>query len=205
MAQSITRLLPNRSIDEKDVINFYSLDAASGEAGTFVKVVDADLSKDSVQYVNRPDAFLNNLGNATSQYPEVPYKVGETTGTGDAGAVLGMLLKDVRETDENGQKLHFYNQKRDELQCLLSGEAVPILTAGVVEINARGLEGGVAPNINDAAVLGANGKVTGVAYASLSAAQKDAVVGKFIGTGIRVSQQSTDAFGGAYAKLKFSI
>jgi hypothetical protein len=205
MAQSITRLLPNRSIDEKDVINFYSLDAASGEAGTFVKVVDADLSKDSVQYVNRPDAFLNNLGNATSQYPEVPYKVGETTGTGDAGAVLGMLLKDVRETDENGQKLHFYNQKRDELQCLLSGEAVPILTAGVVEINARGLEGGVAPNINDAAVLGANGKVTGVAYASLSAEQKDAVVGKFIGTGIRVSQQSTDAFAGAYAKLKFSI
>jgi hypothetical protein len=205
MAQSITRLLPNRSIDEKDVINFYSLNAASGEAGTFVKVVDADLSKDSVQYVNRPDAFLNNLGNATSQYPEVPYKVGETTGTGDAGAVLGMLLKDVRETDENGQKLHFYNQKRDELQCLLSGEAVPILTAGVVEINARGLEGGVAPNINDAAVLGANGKVTGVAYASLSAEQKDAVVGKFIGTGIRVSQQSTDAFAGAYAKLKFSI
>jgi len=205
MAQSITRLLPNRSIDEKDVINFYSLNAASGEAGTFVKVVDADLSKDSVQYVNRPDAFLNNLGNATSQYPEVPYKVAETTGTGDAGAVLGMLLKDVRETDENGQKLHFYNQKRDELQCLLSGEAVPILTAGVVEINARGLEGGVAPNINDAAVLGANGKVTGVAYASLSAEQKDAVVGKFIGTGIRVSQQSTDAFAGAYAKLKFSI
>jgi len=205
MAQSITRLLPNRSIDEKDVINFYSLNAASGEAGTFVKVVDADLSKDSVQYVNRPDAFLNNLGNATSQYPEVPYKVGETTGTGDAGAVLGMLLKDVRETDENGQKLHFYNQKRDELQCLLSGEAVPILTAGVVEINARGLEGGVAPNINDAAVLGANGKVTGVAYASLSTEQKDAVVGKFIGTGIRVSQQSTDAFAGAYAKLKFSI
>lgn len=205
MAQSITRLLPNRSIDEKDVINFYSLNAASGEAGTFVKVVDADLSKDSVQYVNRPDAFLNNLGNATSQYPEVPYKVGETTGTGDAGAVLGMLLKDVRETDENGQKLHFYNQKRDELQCLLSGEAVPILTAGVVEINARGLEGGVAPNINDAAVLGANGKVTGVAYASLTTEQKDAVVGKFIGTGIRVSQQSTDAFAGAYAKLKFSI
>lgn len=205
MAQLITRLLPDRDIDPKDEINFYALNTASGEAGTFVKVVDADLSKDAVQYVNRPDAFLNTLGNATSQYPECPYKVGETSGTGDAGQVLGMLLRDVREVDENGEKLHFYNQKKEELQCVVSGEVVPIATAGRVELNSRGLEGGVVPNINDAAVLGANGKVTGVAYASLSAEQKDAVVGKFIGTGIRVSQQSTDGNAGVYAKLQFSV
>lgn len=205
MAQLITRLLPDRNIDEKDVINLYSLNTASGEAGTFVKVVDCDLSKDPVQYVNRPDAFLNSLGNATSQYPEVPYKVAETSGTGDAGAVLGMLLRDVREVDENGQKLEFYNEKKEELQCVVSGEANLIATAGIVDLNLRGLEGGVVPNINDAAVLGANGKVTGVAYASLSTEQKDAVVGKFIGTGIRVSQQSTDSLAGVYAKLKFSI
>jgi len=205
MAQSITRLLPNRSINENDVINFYSLNTASGEAGTFVKVVDADLSKDAVQYVDGPDGFANTLGNGTSQYPEVPYKVGETSGTGDAGAVLGMLLRDVRETDENGEKLLFYPDKKAQLQCVVSGEANPIATRGTVELNVRGLEGGVCPNVNDAAVLGANGKVTGVAYSALSTEQKDATVGKFIGTGIRVSENTTDAHEGVYAYLKFSI
>ena len=194
MAQSITRLLPNRSINENDVINFYSLNTASGEAGTFVKVV-----------VDRPDGFANTLGNGTSQYPEVPYKVGETSGTGDAGAVLGMLLRDVRETDENGEKLLFYPDKKAQLQCVVSGEANPIATRGTVELNVRGLEGGVCPNVNDAAVLGANGKVTGVAYSALSTEQKDATVGKFIGTGIRVSENTTDAHEGVYAYLKFSI
>lgn len=205
MAQSITRLLPNRNVDPNDVINLYSYDAASGEAGTFVKVSAAQLDKDAVQYVNRAGAFQNALGNATSQYPEVPYKVSSTTGTGDAGSVLGILLRDVREVDENGESLHFYPEKKEELQCVVSGEAVPIATAGVVEINIRGLEGGVVPNINDAAVLGADGKVTGVAYSDLSIEQRDATVGKFIGTGLRVSQQNTDAFAGGYALLKFSI
>lgn len=205
MAQLITRLQPNRSINENDVINFYSLNTASGEAGTFVKVVDADLSKDPVQYVNRPDAFANGLGNATSQYPEVPYKVGVASGTGDAGAVLGMLLRDVRETDENGEKLLFYPEKKAQLQCVVSGEANPIATRGTVELNVRGLEGGVVPNVNDAAVLGANGQLTGVAYASLTTEQKNASVGKFIGTGIRVSEQTTDALAGPYALLKFSL
>jgi hypothetical protein len=205
MAQSITRLLPNRNVDPNDVINLYSYDAASGEAGTFVKVSAARLDEDAVQYVNRAGAFQNTLGNATSQYPEVPYKVSPTTGTGDAGSVLGILLRDVREVDENGESLHFYPEKKEELQCVVSGEANPIATAGVVELNARGLEGGVVPNINDAAVLGADGKVTGVAYSDLSAEQKDATVGKFIGTGLRVSQQNTDAFAGAYALLKFSV
>ena len=204
MAQQITRLLPYRNYDDNDIINEFSFDQSSGEAGTFVKVVAADLSRDPVEYTTS-SYFGNTLGNATSEYPEVVNKVGVTSGTGDAGAVLGMLHRDVRDTDENGEKLHFYPQKREQLQCVLSGEAVPILTEGTVDINARGLEGGVCPNINDAAVLGANGQVTGVAYASLSAAQKDAVVGKFIGTGIRVSQQSTDAFAGVYARLKFSI
>lgn len=204
MAQSITRLLPYRNYDEKNVYNEYSFNAGSGEAGTFVKIVSANLSDGPVDYVNS-SYFQNTLGNATSQYPEVPQKVGVAAGTGDGGAIFGMLLRDVRETDENGEKLRFYPQKKAELQCAESGEAVPILTAGIVDLNVRGLAGGVAPAIGSKAVLSTNGQVTGVAFASLSTEQKDAVVGTFIGTGIRESQQNTDAFAGAYARLKFSL
>lgn len=205
MAQNITRLLPYRNINEKDIEVEYAFDGTSGEAGTFVKVTAANLTEDAVKLVNRPDAFLNSLGNATSKYPEVTRKVAATSGTGDAGVVLGMILRDVREVDENGEKLINYPQKKEDLQCVLSGEANLIATRGVVDITERGLAGGVCPSVGDAAVLAADGKVTGVAYASLSTEQKDAMVGQFIGTGNRESQQDTDAFAGAYARLKFSV
>lgn len=203
MAQQITRLLPTRSINEKDVINSYSFDSNSGEAGTFVKVSAGNLNLDPVEYGDF-GPFANNLGNATSQYPYVPQKV-TTAGTGDAGLIIGMLLRDVREVDENGEKLLYYPQKKYELQCVLSGEAVPIASRGVVDINVRGLAGGVCPNVGDAAVVVADGKVTGVAFGSLTTAQKNVMVGTFIGTGSRESQQDTDFAAGNYARLKFSV
>jgi hypothetical protein len=212
MAQLITRLMPNRTIAEGDKINEYSLNTASGEAGTFVKVVAGDLSKDPVQYVNS-SYFVNEMGFATSQYPEVTRKVGVVNGalngTGaiaDAPLILGMILNDVRNTDENGEKLHFYPQKKAELQCVVSGEAVPIATRGIVDLFVpRALAGGVVPNVNDLAVIADNGKVTGVAASALTALQAPGVVGKFIGTGNRESQQTPDALAGAYARLKFSV
>jgi hypothetical protein len=203
MAQQITRLLPNRSINEKDVINTYSFDSNSGEAGTFVKVSAGNLTLDPVEYGDF-GPFANSLGNATSQYPFVPQKV-STAGTGDAGLVLGMLLRDVREFDENGERLLYYPQKKFDLQCVLSGEAVPVATRGTVDINVRGLAGGISPNVGDAAVVVAGGKVTGVAYGSLTDAQKAVTVGSFIGTGLRESQQNTDFAAGPYARLKFSV
>ncbi len=204
MAQVITRLLPNRNFDPKSEVNMFALDAASGEAGTFVKVSAANLSDDPVAYVNRPDAFANSLGNATSQYPEVTRKV-TAAGTGDGGVVIGMITRDVREIDENGESLHFYPQKKEELQCVVSGEANPIVSRGTVEVNVRGLAGGVAPNVGDLAVLAANGQITGVSAASASAQQKADTVGTILGTGLRVSQQSTDSLAGPYAMLKFSV
>jgi hypothetical protein len=197
--------MPYRDIDEKSKVNGFSLNTASGEAGSFVKVVSAELTKDPVAYVNS-SYYGKTLGNATSQFPEVIHKVGLTSGTGDAGQVLGMLLNDVRTVDENGESLLFYPIKKTELQCVFSGEAVPIATEGIVDLFVpRALEGGVVPAINSAAVLGANGKVTGVAFSALSTEQRNAVVGKFIGTGFRESQQTTDSRAGAYARLKFSV
>ena len=55
MANEITRLLPFRQYDDNDVINFYSLDTITGEAGSVVRVSEADLDKQPVEYRSRGD------------------------------------------------------------------------------------------------------------------------------------------------------
>jgi hypothetical protein len=208
MANEITRLLPFRSYDENDVINFYSLDTITGEAGSLVRVSSANLDLQPVEYTSRgdSDSWVEQQGNALSLYPQVPYKVTKVSTTGAALHPLGILLRDVRSKDENGENLLYYPEKREELQCVVSGQAVPIATKGIFTMNVRGLAGGVAPNINDVAQASVNGTVTGVTTTAANHhTHKAHGVGKFIGTGQRVSQSSTDAFAGNYAILKLEL
>lgn len=200
---TITRLLPYRNYAEENVINMFSLDTITGEAGSLVKISSANLDLDPVNLITRSDSlgFQNYMGNATSLYPEVPHKVTKVTTTGERP--LGILLRDVRSVDENGENLQYYPRKKEELQCVISGEAVPVLTRGIVTLNARALAGGVAPAINSYALPAANGTFTGVA--APSDAQRPWVVGKFIATGSRESQQDTDEYAGVYAMLKLEL
>jgi hypothetical protein len=71
MANTISRLLPFRQYSEQEVINFYSLDEATGEAGSLVRVSSANLDLDPIQYTTRSDSnsYLNTIGHATSLYP----------------------------------------------------------------------------------------------------------------------------------------
>ena len=59
-----------------------------------------------------------------------------TTCTSGSGAnkdvPLGMLLYDVREDDENGEKLIFNPHKAAENDFVIGGQAVPVLTHGIV-------------------------------------------------------------------------
>ena len=205
MANEITRLLPFRQYDENDVINFYSLDAETGEAGSVVRVSSANLDEEPVKYVERGDSnsYDNTLGHGLSLYPEVPYKVTKMTGTGTNLRPLGILLRDVRAKDENGENLLYYPEKKEELQCVVSGEAVPIATKGLFTINVNGLTNGVAPAVNSWALPSLNGTLTEVATTAAAHHTHHAhAVGQFIATGNRVSQGTTDAFAGAYAILK---
>ena len=208
MANEITRLLPFRSYDDNDVINFYSLDTITGEAGSVVRVSAANLDEQPVEYTSRGDAdsWVEQQGNALSLYPQVPYKVTKVSDTGAAIHPLGILLRDVRAKDENGENLLYYPEKREELQCVVSGQAVPIATKGIFTLNVRGLTDGVIPNINDIAQPSKNGTVTGVTTTLANHhIRKAHGIGKFIGTGQRVSQSSTDAFAGNYAILKLEL
>ena len=205
MAYEITRLLPFRQYDDNDVINFYSLDAETGEAGSVVKVSAADLQDEPVQYTQRgdSDSWQTTMGNALSMYPEVPYKLTKVSDTGGGVRPLGILLRDVRNKDENGENLLYYPRKKEELQCVVSGEAVPVATKGIFTINVNGLTNGVAPTINQWALPSKNGTVTGVS-ATVVNHHITAVhsIGEFIATGYRESGPTPDAFAGAYAILK---
>lgn len=206
MANSITRLLPLRDYDEHDVINMYSYDSDSGEAGTLVKVAAGNLSLDPVDYVARDTANGGwaSYAHTRSQYPEVPLKV-TAAGATDTGNILGMMLRDVRETDENGEKLMFYPIKKAELQCVCSGEVVPIAERGKFAVMAKGFANEVAPGVGDFLLPAAAGKLTGVAAATSTATQRELSVGKVLGTGYRSSEQDTDEFEGAWAYLTLNV
>jgi hypothetical protein len=205
MANEITRLLPFRQYDDNDVINFYSYDLETGEAGSVVKVSAADLQDEPVQYTQRgdSDSWQTTMGNGLSMYPEVPYKVTKVSATGAGVRPLGIMLRDVRNKDENGENLLYYPRKKDELQCVVSGEAVPVATKGLFTINSKGLGGGIAPAINSWAVPSDNGTISGVTTtAAAHHTHHVHSIGQFIATGYRESGPTTDAFAGAYAILK---
>jgi hypothetical protein len=138
-------------------------------------------------------------------YPETPYKVTKVSDTGAGVRPLGILLRDIRNKDENGENLLYYPEKKAELQCVVSGEAVPIATKGIFTLNVRGLTDGVVPAINSFAVPSKNGTVTGLASTVVNHAHHHAhSIGEFIATGLRESGPTTDAFAGAYAILKLN-
>ena len=210
MANTISRLLPFRQYSEQEVINFYSLDAATGEAGSLVRVSSANLDLDPIQYTTRGDAnaYLNTLAHASSLYPAVPYKVTKVTGTGDflTGA-LGIMLRDVRTVDENGQNLLYYPEKKAELQCVVSGEAVPVAAKGVFTFSQNAFENGstVRPAVGDWVVPATNGLLTGVGTPTLKTTYAAFKVGTVLATGTRESTQDADFATGYYAMVKIDL
>lgn len=195
MANDITKLLPFRQYDENDVINLFSFDGGEVGAGSIVKITSADLNSDAVQYSD--GGFLNAIGNATSQYASVPLKV-QAADSGEAA--LGILLRDVREEDENGEKIRFYPEKKAELQCVASGEAVPVATKGVFTFTEDAFDGGTVPApmtslaVRDGGALG-------------EAGVGEDVVGMILATGSRETQGegAADAFEGDYAMVKIEL
>ena len=71
-------------------------------------------------------AYANTVSERYGVSADVQYTEG-----GADEAALGLTLYDVREYDENGEALKFNPRKQDELQSVLSGQAVPIATRGV--------------------------------------------------------------------------
>lgn len=221
------RLLPFRQYNEHFVVNLFSLDvsgatlsgfthAASGahDAGTLVKVTDgswaagepAGYGSDG-QGSAELNAYLGETGYphvGRNVNPEASPKFEVASGT---DIVLGVTLNQTLAFDENGEKLLYYRQKALELQAVLPGEVVPVLTKGIITVAASAVIPGNEPSVGDLVSLGAGGKFRA------EGGSGNTVVGKCLGVGNRgdvYDPQSADYFAGdgstgAYYIIKIDL
>lgn len=192
MASEITKLLPFRQYDDNDVINMFAHSGTDIGAGTIVKVSAANLDDDLIDLVDAGDAFLTTQGNAYSPLAVNPLKVA-TANSGDVA--LGIAVRDVRDTDENGEKLRFYPQKKEELQCVLSGESLPVATKGVFTFLEGAFSGALLPAPATELGIRADGKLA-------EAVAADTVVGTVLATGTRAAG---DTHAGEYAIVNINF
>ncbi len=127
-------LRPFRQINENDVVNLFALDAGTAVKGNLVKLhvgwkADDDLSTTSIS------SYDNTVSDRYNTVARVKL-------TGSADVVFGMLLHDVAEVDENGEKLIWHPRKAHEMQVSLDGQVVPVLTRGIVMVNGIEVAGG---------------------------------------------------------------
>lgn len=187
------RLLPFRQYNEHDVVNLFSLDtsaltlanmthASNGawDAGVIVKVSNGDMTQEPVvDGTNQLQSYLGKTdyphvgGNA---YSEVPLKVSIADGAADVP--VGVTLRQTIAFDENGEKLLYYKQKLLELQGVLPGEAVPVLTKGIITVAESGVAG--TPTAGAKVYLGTGGNV-----GKFTTNSGNAEVGVCLGTGDR--------------------
>tara|TARA_R100000808_G_scaffold11976_1_gene30267 strand:- start:3063 stop:3608 length:546 start_codon:yes stop_codon:yes gene_type:complete len=124
-----TTLRPFRDYDEHDVINLFSLSGDVTNGVTKGHMVKLQAGWSNTAELDRLGAVGSSYANTVSERYGVAAKVA-VAGSGDS--VLGMMLYDVKETDENGEKFIFNPRKAAENDVVLSGQAVPVMTRGIV-------------------------------------------------------------------------
>ena len=131
-------LKPFRQYDEHDVINLFTFNGTSGTNGVLLqagKLVDihtgwkadddqVDLSSSASGTSNGMDLSGKVLSNTWSLNAKV-----QATDVGDTA--IGMTLVAMRDEDENGEKLIYNPRKAAEMQVVVSGQAVPVVTKGL--------------------------------------------------------------------------
>ncbi len=173
--------MPFRDYSEHEVLNFFACNEVATK-GSLVKPVrswkaEGASDKKTAGPLNlgpsSPGAVYNNT---VTQNFELIGQVSVTVNHNDTPAPIGILLKDVREFDENGEKLIYNSRKAAEMDVIIKDiQAAPILTRGLILVNDidetnRG-GGGGAPDVGDAAYAGANGSI---------ATDGIVVIGKFL-------------------------
>lgn len=130
---------PFRDIDEHNV---FALASWSGSLPALKgQLVQLSSGWDSDQELQESGPVGATYGNTVSLRYGVAPKIGAVTSSGQK--VLGMLLWDIKEYDENGEKLIFNRTKQHQMQCAISGQAVPVAKRGTFLVS--GVQGTPAP------------------------------------------------------------
>tara|TARA_R110000772_G_scaffold115621_13_gene220495 strand:+ start:803 stop:1372 length:570 start_codon:yes stop_codon:yes gene_type:complete len=169
----------------------------AGSNGVFVKVTNGNLNQDTISYGS--DSYLGNtnypfVGGA--MYPTNPLEVSPAA----SGTIpLGLTLNQTAKTDENGEKLLYNTVKKEELQAILPGQSVPVVTRGIFTLSKNAIQAGAVAGftIGGGFELAGNGTIGPIAASAASS------LGTILGTGSRVSQGGlTDQFAGDYVVVK---
>jgi hypothetical protein len=165
----MAKLKAFRQYSEHDVVNLFAL-TGNGitlpfNKGTLVSIVGDGWKNDSTDSLMAGDPGATYTNTVSQRYGISSMVTVAASGDNH----LGITLYDVKEVDENGEKLIFNPRKAAELQAVVSGQAVPVMTKGIVLYN--GVAG--TPAAGGAAYSAANGVI--------SATVGGAVIGKFLG------------------------
>ena len=206
------RLLPFRQYDENDVVNLYAVDLAGLTVDLkLMQPNDDDINADGVLVSVSQGAITDDVVSVTEDsrfqatfaspvgrnpYPTNPLKV-LPAASGDAA--IGVTLRHTLAVDENGESLLFNPVKKDEIQAVLSGQTVPVLTKGIVTFTADAVDGvHLASKMTPGNVLLAagDGKVQGAETTAVNRLAN--TVGTILATGHRESKTGTDTWAGHY-------
>ena len=177
------KLRPFRDYDEHDVLNLFSYDTTnlspgsiSVTKGTLVKIATGWKNYDSGVELGGGIEFIGGAGtlqpgNVVSQRYGVTAKV-VYANTGETP--IGMMLYDVKDADENGELLKYKPRKAAEMQAVIPGQAVPIVTRGIFLV--QGVLG--TPTAGGTAYAGGTGQITSsTGYLNIT----NVAIGKFLG------------------------
>jgi len=155
-------LRPFRDYDEHDVINLFTLtdkntslsaDGSKVNKGTLVQINTTD---EANGWMNTTEAIgsMGNAGTAVGGTVSLRYGVNAKVEPCQSGQVpVGITLYDMAERDENGEKLLYNPRKAEEMQVVLSGQAMPVATKGIflysgyITSEDNGLKGSVTPGV----------------------------------------------------------
>lgn len=204
------RLLPFRQYDENDVVNLFALDISSitdfttklpssdgiNADGVLVKVSNGDGTGGDVNDYGTENGdmfatYSSPIGR--NPYPFNPLRV-EPAAAGDTAAI-GLTLNQTLHVDENGEKLLFNPVKKDELQAVLSGQTVPVISKGIVTLNEAAFD--TEPTTaGEALYPAAGGKLS-------TTAANGSKVATVLSSGTRTSSAvGTDSLAGNYYVIK---
>jgi len=177
------KLRPFRDYDEHDVLNLFAYDTTGLNAGSIsitkgslVKIATGWKNYDSGVELGGGIEFIGGAGtlqptNVVSQRYGVTAKVVTST-TGETP--IGMMLYDVKDVDENGELLKYNPRKAAEMQAVIPGQAVPVVTRGIFLV--QGVLG--SPTAGGVAYAGGTGQITSSTGIGGVA---NVVIGKFLG------------------------
>jgi hypothetical protein len=174
-------LKPFRDYDESNVINLFTVTGVTTlNKGTFVTAASSGVNL-------RDDSVVNNIsiyGNSVSALFTPAWSLAVAPSGSAKNIVIGATLKDFRTTDENGEVLLFHPRKAAEMDVIISGQAMPVITKGLFLYSGIATGNGQPSFGTGFAVADAgDGSIKTVAYGATGLSNGVAVnvLGKFLG------------------------